>query len=443
MMALNLRLGQWLPNPQAKRAATRPHLLGLLTSSLRHPRKRPYHFVTDGGISENLGLVQLLSRRCRLIFTFNSRNYPKQYLNNLAKAVRTARIHGGVKLVKLDGNSFENEIQAGDLYLPPDGSEINGGKRLHEQAEGCCNTRDHVLLARILYPDAEEGLLVYIKPSLTGDEPLDLLEYRRQSREFPHEPTTDQVYEPEQVESYRRLGYHIGMRVGQWFERIRQGTTFWHEDWTADDLCREILAASRPASPLVEPAQDGAAVAPPLPTVATTEAPREADGRDRLLDLLREHLPELSAFEPGQLHDVLARDSRLAEWTASDVVQSLWGVLRDGDRAEADRVFAVQSLLQMEAAGGPSAEHRQTVEVLCESLRLDTDETVRCACAETLAVLGQPTPLRERARRAVLEALHHDPSSSVRWQARTALHHLENVSKRSERGTAKGRGPTA
>jgi len=440
MMVLNLRLGQWLPNPLAAPTATRPNLLTLLASMFRHPRKRPYFFVTDGGISENLGLVQLLSRRCRLVFAVDAGHDPRHDFVDLAKAVRTARIHGGVQLVKLDGNSFENEIQPGDLSLPLACPEIDDGNWRDLQANRCCHTQDHVLLARILYPDAEEGLLVYIKPSLTGDEPLDLLEYRRLNHEFPHEPTTDQVYEPEQVESYRRLGYHIGMRVAQLFAPLRQGETLWHEDWTADDLCREILGATRPAAPPdaadepLQPAQDDAAAVSPPQAVAVPAAVPSDEGErpdfgepDRLLNLLREHLPDLSAFEPGQLHDVLVRDRRLAEWTDSDVIQSLWTVLRDGTRAATDREFAVRWLLQMEATGSPAAERPQTVEVLSESLRSDADESVRAACADALAVLGQSAPYWQSARGAVLEALNSDPSPQVRWRARTALHHLENV----------------
>src|SRR5207248_1078136 len=65
-------------------------------------------------------------------------------------------------------------------------------------------------LARIEYPDAEPGYLIYVKPTLTGDEEADLQAYAAQNRDFPHHPTPDQLYDEDRFESYRQLGEHIG-----------------------------------------------------------------------------------------------------------------------------------------------------------------------------------------------------------------------------------------
>jgi hypothetical protein len=62
-------------------------------------------------------------------------------------------------------------------------------------------------------PGAEDGILIYVKPSLTGEEPVDILEYARNHECFPHEPTTDQFFDESQFESYRRLGEHITKEV--------------------------------------------------------------------------------------------------------------------------------------------------------------------------------------------------------------------------------------
>jgi glycerophosphoryl diester phosphodiesterase len=51
---------------------------------------------------------------------------------------------------------------------------------------------------------------VYLKPSMTGDEPQDVLEYFRRIRDFPHQTTADQWFDESQFESYRKLGMHIG-----------------------------------------------------------------------------------------------------------------------------------------------------------------------------------------------------------------------------------------
>src|SRR5207302_11109802 len=53
------------------------------------------------------------------------------------------------------------------------------------------------------------GKLMYIKTTLTVDEPSDVVEYRSAHTEFPHETTVDQFFTESQFESYRKLGYHI------------------------------------------------------------------------------------------------------------------------------------------------------------------------------------------------------------------------------------------
>jgi hypothetical protein len=52
------------------------------------------------------------------------------------------------------------------------------------------------------------GTIIYIKAGITGDEPGDVLNYKRQHTDFPHESTADQWFSESQFESYRRLGYH-------------------------------------------------------------------------------------------------------------------------------------------------------------------------------------------------------------------------------------------
>src|SRR5262249_31732931 len=62
-------------------------------------------------------------------------------------------------------------------------------------------------------PKAIPGLLVYLKASLTGDEPSDVQNYAVRHPEFPHEPTLDQFFSESQFESYRALGYHVAHEV--------------------------------------------------------------------------------------------------------------------------------------------------------------------------------------------------------------------------------------
>ena len=42
--------------------------------------------------------------------------------------------------------------------------------------------------------EAEDGVLIYIKPACYGDEPRDIYEYFKSNKAFPHESTKDQFF---------------------------------------------------------------------------------------------------------------------------------------------------------------------------------------------------------------------------------------------------------
>jgi hypothetical protein len=58
-------------------------------------------------------------------------------------------------------------------------------------------------------PAVEDGVLLYIKPSLNQNEPADVANYAALNADFPHQSTGDQWFDEPQFESYRRLGVHI------------------------------------------------------------------------------------------------------------------------------------------------------------------------------------------------------------------------------------------
>jgi hypothetical protein len=101
------------------------------------------------------------------------------------------------------------------LHLPP---RDDAASKQHRLASADLTKRSiaHGSLARITYASRDSdgklksGLLLYIKPTLTGDEPADVLRYHAEHPAFPHEPTIDQFFGESQWESYRSLGKHIG-----------------------------------------------------------------------------------------------------------------------------------------------------------------------------------------------------------------------------------------
>ena len=72
-------------------------------------------------------------------------------------------------------------------------------------------SKSHCEIGRIRYPECPDrpNWLIYLKNSLTGDEPAPVMNYRMTCPDFPHESTADQFFDDAQFESYRALGSHI------------------------------------------------------------------------------------------------------------------------------------------------------------------------------------------------------------------------------------------
>jgi predicted acylesterase/phospholipase RssA len=191
MWALNLNLGQWMPNPRYKKPLVFPNCLQLLRDRMRRVALTTYCYVSDGGFTDNLGIMSLLRRGCRLIVAVDASCDSNGAFSDLNAVIRNARIRFGIEI------------------LQPAGQDVLSTKCLEPDEEGICQR--HFALARIRYPkkDAPDSWLVYLKPSFTGDEGADLMKYKLEDPEFPNDSTANQFYEPAKIESYRRLGFHI------------------------------------------------------------------------------------------------------------------------------------------------------------------------------------------------------------------------------------------
>lgn len=190
----NVRLGWWLGNPgaagnetfgqQAPTYSVMPVLdeaLGLTDD------KNPYVYLTDGGHFENLGLYEMVLRRCHVIIVSDAAADNDYRFGDLGNAIRKVRIDLGVPI----------EFTAMPIFRT-----VPEGQRGMYWAAG-----------RIRYScidgDVKDGLLLYVKPAIYGNEPQDVLEYKRSHPTFPHQTTADQFFDEPQFESYRILGSHI------------------------------------------------------------------------------------------------------------------------------------------------------------------------------------------------------------------------------------------
>jgi len=164
-------------------------------------------FLTDGGHIENLGVYELLRRRCALIIAIDGEADPDLGGGSLVQLQRFARIDLGVRIA-MDWKPIAMRSRAASEEVTKNTVNPTAGP--------------HVALGLIDYPpvqdDAgprESGVLVYIKASLSGDENDYVMAYKAAHARFPHETTLDQVFSEEQFEVYRALGEHITRRFLQ------------------------------------------------------------------------------------------------------------------------------------------------------------------------------------------------------------------------------------
>ncbi|HEY8019948.1 MAG TPA: patatin-like phospholipase family protein, partial [Thermoanaerobaculia bacterium] len=192
----NVRLGWWLGNPgpagdhtyatQGPRFAPLPlfaEAFGLTDS--RHP----YVYLSDGGHFENLALYEMILRRCHFIVVSDAGEDPAFTFEDLGNAVSKIRVDLGVPI------RFEKILLRARR---PDGETYD----VEEHRAAAHSTQPYCALARICYScvdgveggEVPDGLLLYIKPSLNGTEPVDVFHYARLHPLFPHEPTANQLY---------------------------------------------------------------------------------------------------------------------------------------------------------------------------------------------------------------------------------------------------------
>jgi hypothetical protein len=185
----NVRLGAWLGNPSSAGKRTWQHMgpkiagwpmvqeaLGLTDGT------RGYVYLSDGGHFDNLGLYEMVRRRCRLIIISDAGCDPDFGFEDLGNACRKISIDQDVDI------DFE-ALKMVARKTPP--------------AEG-----PYFAVARVKYRDlgGKEGILVYLKPNFLGIEPISVRSYALKAAVFPHESTADQFFGESQFEAYRALG---------------------------------------------------------------------------------------------------------------------------------------------------------------------------------------------------------------------------------------------
>lgn len=254
MTLFNVRFGWWLGNPGEAGDNAKPHerLIGFIRHGIGFGKKlgKPfeaaspllsvlpivseafgqtndkssYVYLSDGGHFENLGLYEMVLRRCRFIVVCDASTDADYSFDSLAQSIRQIRVDLGVP------------IEMRDMFIEPPSQGLRGkycsvgtiryscvdnktkkkkndGGGPQQEAAPEQNPDDAKMEDAKSEDELEDadfdGTLIYIKASMIGEEPRDVINYGRGSKTFPQEVIVDQWFSEAQFESYRALGSHI------------------------------------------------------------------------------------------------------------------------------------------------------------------------------------------------------------------------------------------
>ncbi len=219
MTFFNVRLGWWITNTRridAWRASndrvTPRFALACLLKELFGMVNDGSSFVnlSDGGHFENMGLYELVRRRCRYIVVCDAEEDPDQSFGGMGGAITKCRADFGAEIdldlrpLRLDDKTGYSQTHCvvGTIRYPPPPEDRE--ERVEDSGTECDCMEDGA-------GDCYTGVIVYLKSSLVGDEPPDLLTYKLAHPSFPQDSTMNQWFTETQFEAYRRLGHHVAM----------------------------------------------------------------------------------------------------------------------------------------------------------------------------------------------------------------------------------------
>jgi hypothetical protein len=222
MTFFNARLGWWLPNPIWPHLRKWPSARGEAVGGVAGCKTRrflgrngpkwalmpllnealgntddSYKWIelSDGGHFEDLGLYEMVLRRCRHVIVVDADADSEFQFEDLGNAIRKIQIDLGVPITFPDfphGLPMKRGVERLNLYC------IRGEIQYNCVDDGAPN-----------------GELLFIKPILNGSEPADVRAYAASHQTFPHEATSNQFFNEAQFESYRHLGSWV---ISSYFE---------------------------------------------------------------------------------------------------------------------------------------------------------------------------------------------------------------------------------
>jgi hypothetical protein len=221
----------WLPQLFDRIFPVQTSLLDELLGRYWGPAKQ-YWYLSDGGHFENTACYELIRRRLPLIVCCDCGADANYTWDDLGGLVLKARIDFNAEIRFLEGSELTQWVptdRSGNVCAPSSICRTTLQAERKDSAKPCPSptwSRAHATVGLVYYLDSDQkrqdfdagtatpdSVLLVIKPSLTGDEPADVMEYFRSHPSFPQEATFDQYFDEAQWESYRKLGEHIGAQL--------------------------------------------------------------------------------------------------------------------------------------------------------------------------------------------------------------------------------------
>lgn len=238
MGLLNIRLGYWAVNPLYLQPGFRQNPIRKLFRSIWPEQVGPVYLLremigrinekscfinlSDGGHIENMGLYELVRRRCKFIVVGDAEADKQMTCHGLGDTIRMVLIDMGIKI----------RINLDHLYR----------KKIEKDGTLSFTGNSHYAVGIIEYGEnkEEQGYLLYIKSSISKGHAPYIKDYLARHPDFPHQSTADQFFDEAQFEAYRALGCEIGEQVMEELaemtqERIEADETL-TKQWQKDAL---------------------------------------------------------------------------------------------------------------------------------------------------------------------------------------------------------------
>ena len=233
MNLLNIRLGYTVRNAAyntlAPLAGKPNHFdnMKVELSPSAFDRHGKWFQLSDGGHFENLAIYELVRRRCKLILISDAGADPAFGFGDVQNTVRKVSQDFGVEV------DFGRPFWSQEAYDAQTGratpSDQDDGYDHWRNRLSCLVPQrptgfpveamraDHgYIIGTVTYPEIEAGagkeigILIYVKATMIDGLSLESRGYKADHPAFPHEPTSDQFFDPSQFEAYRELGNAIG-----------------------------------------------------------------------------------------------------------------------------------------------------------------------------------------------------------------------------------------